>query len=220
MPLEWRCNVTRLALAGSFSGNICQYLGSGSGFHNLRELVLLAVTEEERTDWLAFYAALECSHLKAITLALCPDMGPLHLYSLASHSPNLEEMRVMRCPKVTRQQCQQLVRLLSKPIAGIFSPAETLCEDGSVYAAQQQAAEVAQIVGIEALDYTEPMWRHLHCRITGSTSARLRAVPFDIVCRDAGSEDALLHEEEGGRHLLASHAWRAVSNHTYYKSSA
>uniref|UniRef100_A0A7S3QZC4 F-box domain-containing protein n=1 Tax=Dunaliella tertiolecta TaxID=3047 RepID=A0A7S3QZC4_DUNTE len=214
MPLEWRCKITRLALMGSLGGNISQFLGRGSGFQNLQELALLELAEEERADWLAVCHDLDCSHLKAITLAACPDVGPLHVYCLASQCPNLEEMHVFRCPKVTRQQCQQMASLLSKSSVGIFSSPETMTEEECVCAARQQAAEAAQIADIKASDYVESMWKYFYNRITLPRRARPRAVPF--VC--SLSEDALLHNRGGGRHHLASLAWRALSSHSTFKN--
>eukprot|EP00967_Tisochrysis_lutea_P121258 scaffold199657_cov15-Tisochrysis_lutea.AAC.1 len=87
-------------------------------------------------------------------------------------------------------------------------------QEECVCAARQQAAEAAQIADIKASDYVESMWKYFYNRITLPRRARPRAVPF--VC--SLSEDALLHNRGGGRHHLASLAWRALSSHSTFKN--
>eukprot|EP00983_Pelagomonas_calceolata_P118171 1160479-Pelagomonas_calceolata.AAC.15 len=87
-------------------------------------------------------------------------------------------------------------------------------QEDCVCIAQQQAAEFAQVSDIKAPDYVDRVWKGFYLRLR-QPRARLWAEPFDIVCCDAASEDALLYEEGNGRYFLASHAWHAVSRHSW-----
>eukprot|EP00200_Dunaliella_tertiolecta_P003189 CAMPEP_0202344146 /NCGR_PEP_ID=MMETSP1126-20121109/3966_1 /ASSEMBLY_ACC=CAM_ASM_000457 /TAXON_ID=3047 /ORGANISM="Dunaliella tertiolecta, Strain CCMP1320" /LENGTH=305 /DNA_ID=CAMNT_0048935321 /DNA_START=288 /DNA_END=1204 /DNA_ORIENTATION=+ len=218
LPKKWRPNITRLALLGSFPRTTALVLlGLSPAECAMQELALLDHEEDAPFDWLAnVNEAPDCKHLRAVTLALCNDIGPNHVYHLVSQIPGLEEIRVFNCPKVTHQQCQQIMKLRSTQAGGTSSPPQT--EEDCVCIAQQQAAEFAQVSDIKAPDYVDRVWKGFYLRLR-QPRARLWAEPFDIVCCDAASEDALLYEEGNGRYFLASHAWHAVSRHSWCEKS-